>query len=59
MFLSGGGAKLHGLKVYLAKNLSVQVEILNAFKNIDTSQFDAEKLAQNSFSYGVAIGLAL
>ena len=59
--LAGGTALLKNIDNYLADLLGMEVEILNAFKNIecDNTKFDKEILAQSSPVFATAIGLAL
>ena len=59
--LAGGTALLKNIDNYLTDLLGMEVEILNAFKNIecDNTIFDNETLARSSPVFATAIGLAL
>ncbi|RMD94914.1 MAG: type IV pilus assembly protein PilM [Calditrichaeota bacterium] len=60
IYLSGGGALLKNLDLYLTRELKIDVEILNPFKYISTKKitnlFELTKLAPR---FAVAVGLAL
>jgi type IV pilus assembly protein PilM len=59
IYLSGGGARITGLKAFLAEKLSVEVDMSNPLRNI---QFDEEILGADPLTVApslmVAIGLA-
>lgn len=61
IYLSGGGARVKGLPEYLAGAIKIPVEILDPFRNIDTSA--VEKLGGTAIrelptDLAVAVGLA-
>jgi type IV pilus assembly protein PilM len=59
IFLSGGGARIAGVRSYLAEKLSVDVELANPLRNVE---FQEEVLEADPLAIGpslmVAIGLA-
>lgn len=57
--LSGGGAKMPGLVVYLANTLGLEVQEADPWYFIVKEKSAAAKLAQDAPSYSVAVGLAL
>lgn len=57
--LSGGGAKMPGLVIYLANILGLEVQEADPWYSIIKEKAAAPKLAQNASSYSVAVGLAL
>ncbi len=57
--LSGGGAKMPGLVVYLANSLGLEVQEADPWYSIAKDKDMATKLAQEGSSYSVAVGLAL
>ncbi len=57
--LSGGGAKMQGLIVYLANALGLEVQEADPWYSIEKDKSAALKLAQDAPSYSVAVGLAL
>jgi type IV pilus assembly protein PilM len=60
--LSGRGARLRGLREFLAQRCHVPVDMLEPFTGIDTSELparDRDEVIVNASSYTVAIGLAL
>lgn len=57
--LSGGGAKMPGLVVYLANNLNMEVQEADPWYFIDKDASFKSKLAQEGPQYTVAVGLAL
>jgi type IV pilus assembly protein PilM len=59
VFLSGGSAKIPGLKKYFSESLKKEVEIANPFKNIFYPPLLEEKLTQMGPSYATAVGSAL
>jgi type IV pilus assembly protein PilM len=60
--LSGRGARLRGLREFLAQRFRVPVEVLDPLRTIETSALppaERDEVAENASSYAVAIGLAL
>lgn len=57
--LSGGGAKMPGLVIYLANALGLEVQEADPWYLISKDKSLAPKLAQDAPSYSVAVGLAL
>lgn len=57
--LSGGGAKMPGLVVYLANNLGLELQEADPWYSIAKDKAIIGKLAQDAPSYSVAVGLAL
>lgn len=57
--LSGGGAKMPGLVIYLANILGLEVQEADPWYSIIKDKNAATKLAQDASSYSVAVGLAL
>ncbi|MBI2330342.1 type IV pilus assembly protein PilM [Candidatus Daviesbacteria bacterium] len=57
--LSGGGAKMPGLVVYLANILGLEVQEADPWYSIIKDKAMVPKLAQDASSYSVAVGLAL
>lgn len=57
--LSGGGAKMPGLVVYLANTLGLEVQEADPWYSIIKEKNSVAKLAQDAPSYSVAVGLAL
>ncbi len=57
--LSGGGAKLPGLVIYLANILGLEVQEADPWYSIAKEKSSISKLAQDAPSYSVAVGLAL
>lgn len=57
--LSGGGAKMPGLVIYLANTLGLEVQEADPWYSIVKDKNLAPKLAQDASSYSVAVGLAL
>lgn len=57
--LSGGGAKMPGLVVYLANSLALEVQEADPWYLIGKDKSLIAKLAQEAPSYSVAVGLAL
>lgn len=57
--LSGGGAKLPGLVIYLANTLGLEVQEADPWYFIIKDKSLVSKLAQDAPSYSVAVGLAL
>lgn len=57
--LSGGGAKMPGLVVYLANTLSLEVQEADPWYLITKDKSLVGKLAQEAPLYSVAVGLAL
>ena len=61
ILLSGGGARLKGLKEYLKSSLNTDVDWFNPFQNIDASSIDDEilsEVAELPTDFAPAIGLA-
>ncbi|MBU1031944.1 pilus assembly protein PilM [Patescibacteria group bacterium] len=56
--LSGGGAKMQGLIIYLANALGLEVQEADPWYSIAKEKDAVLKLAQNASSYSVAVGLA-
>jgi type IV pilus assembly protein PilM len=59
LYLSGGTAKIPALFRVIEQRVNVPVEILNPFKNIDTSKFDQGSMLDTSPAAAVGLGLAL
>jgi type IV pilus assembly protein PilM len=61
IFLSGGTAKIHGLRELLADRFSTQVELLNPFLNVRYSDkdFNPDFLEDIGPSAAIAVGLAV
>lgn len=57
--LSGGGARMPGLVAYFANNLALEVQEADPWYFIAKEKNLSAKLAQDSSSYSVAVGLAL
>lgn len=57
--VSGGGAKMPGLVVYLANFLGLEVQEADPWYSIAKDKAIVSKLAQDAPSYSVAVGLAL
>lgn len=57
--LSGGGAKMPGLVVYLANIWGLEVQEADPWYSIVKDQSSVLKLSQDAPSYSVAVGLAL
>lgn len=57
--LSGGGAKMPGLVIYLANILGLEVQEADPWYSIGKDKALTAKLAQDASSYSVAVGLAL
>jgi len=57
--VTGGTAKLPGLVLYLAEALGLEVQVGNPWEGITLPSQVAQKLAAESTSYAVAVGLAL
>ena len=57
--LSGGGAKMPGLVIYLANNLGLEVQEADPWYLITKDKALAGKLSQEAPTYSVAVGLAL
>src|SRR5262245_26632817 len=61
VLLCGGGARLAGLVPYLARGLSVPVELFDPFRVVDVSKLDpesAERLEAHKLEAVAALGLA-
>ncbi|MDO8576941.1 MAG: type IV pilus assembly protein PilM [Candidatus Daviesbacteria bacterium] len=56
--LSGGGAKMPGLVIYLANILGLEVQEADPWYSIIRDKDSSAKLAQDAPSYSVAVGLA-
>lgn len=57
--VSGGGAKMPGLVIYLANILGLEVQEADPWYSIIKEKESAVRLAQDAPSYSVAVGLAL
>ncbi|MDP3758372.1 MAG: type IV pilus assembly protein PilM, partial [Candidatus Daviesbacteria bacterium] len=57
--ISGGGAKMPGLVIYLANILGLEVQEADPWYSIVREKDSISKLAQDAPSYSVAVGLAL
>ncbi|MCR4305957.1 MAG: pilus assembly protein PilM [Candidatus Daviesbacteria bacterium] len=57
--LSGGGAKMPGMVIYLANLLGLEVQEADPWYSITRPKEAISKLAQDAPSYSVAVGLAL
>lgn len=57
--ISGGGAKMPGLVIYLANTLGLEVQEADPWYSIVKEKDSVPKLAQDAPSYSVAVGLAL
>ncbi|HLC17779.1 MAG TPA: type IV pilus assembly protein PilM [Thermodesulfobacteriota bacterium] len=60
IYLSGGGSKTRGLKDMMQEKISIPVEPINPFKNLEHSDkaFDEEMLADLAPYFAVGVGLA-
>ena len=61
IFLSGGTAKIHGLRDLLAETFSTSVELLNPFLNVryNEKEFNPDYLEDIGPSAAIAVGLAV
>ena len=61
VYIIGGAAKTPGLKEIIENQISIPVEIVNPFNNIEINakNFDLEYIKDVSLMAGVAVGLAL
>jgi type IV pilus assembly protein PilM len=61
IFLSGGTAKIHGLRELLADRFSTSVELLNPFLNVryNEKEFNPDYLEDIGPSAAIAVGLAV
>lgn len=61
VMISGGCAKLKGLREFLAKQLGLEVGIINPFQNIEIMEgsFDVDAIQEIAPTAAVGIGLAL
>jgi type IV pilus assembly protein PilM len=62
MVLTGGGARLHGLRQALSRRLGIAAAPTDPLRNIDLGPLNRarrEEVEQNAESYATAIGLAL
>ncbi len=57
--LTGGGAKLPGLVIYLANNLGLEVQEADPWSFLEKDQSIQPKMLANGVHYTVAVGLAL
>lgn len=57
--LSGGGAKLPGLVIYLANTLGMEVQEADPWASFQKDRGLETKLAENTVQYAIAAGLAL
>lgn len=57
--LSGGGAKMPGIVIYLANNLGLEVQEADPWYSIAKEKGLISRLSQDAPSYAVAVGLAL
>ncbi|MBI4036049.1 type IV pilus assembly protein PilM [Candidatus Daviesbacteria bacterium] len=57
--VSGGGAKMPGLVIYLANALGLEVQEADPWYSITRDKASVMKLSQDAPSYSVAVGLAL
>lgn len=57
--VSGGGAKMPGLVIYLANTLGLEVQEADPWYSIIKGKDSISKLAEDAPSYSVAVGLAL
>lgn len=57
--LSGGGAKMPGLVIYLANMLGLEVQEADPWYSVVKDKSVVSRLAQDASSYSVAVGLAL
>lgn len=61
LVLTGGGAKLKGIREYFEANMSIPVEIFDPVASLDASalpQEDAGELGEEPLDFAVAVGLA-
>jgi type IV pilus assembly protein PilM len=61
LVLTGGGAKLKGIREYFEANMSIPVEIFDPVASLDTSALapeDASELGEEPLDFAVAVGLA-
>ena len=61
ILLAGGGSKLPGLAVYLAKRFEIPVEVFDPFRQVqvDPKKFDPDYMREIVPEMAVAVGLAL
>jgi len=59
IYLSGGSARLPALRQSLQRRIDVPVEVINPFRQIDTSGHDATYLGSIAPAAAVAVGLAM
>ena len=62
VILSGGTAQMPGLLLYMAKNIDLEVELANSFKNLHISPklvTQKNTIQDQSLIYSTAVGLAL
>jgi len=61
MFLSGGSAKIQGLRDLLGERFEAAVEIMNPFNSItyNPKEFDPERINEIGSSAAIAVGLAV
>lgn len=59
IILSGGGAKMPGLVIYLANTLDLEVQEADPWYTVSKDQNLTGKLTQDAPSYSVAVGLAM
>lgn len=57
--LTGGGAKLPGVVIYLANSLGLEIQEADPWSMVEKDQAVVGKLTQEGASYAVAVGLAL
>jgi len=61
LLLTGGGARLKGIREYFAASMNVPVELFDPVGELDLSNLDAgdaEELEDNPFDFTTAVGLA-
>jgi len=58
IILSGGGAKIKNMEVYLREKLGLAVEWNDPFKNIDMPPAEREAMSKDAHLFAVALGLA-
>ena len=57
--LSGGGAKMPGMVIFLANNLGLEVQEADPWYFVSKDKATSTQLAQEAPMYSVAVGLAL
>ncbi len=59
IYLTGGGAQLDGLVLFLSNTLNLPIEVLNPMRQVNTGSFVPDILKKKASYYALALGLAL